>query len=107
MCTLPDTTTTPIEQELFSPEQDIYVCGYLMIEKVDQRDIEIPLVFTWYYDSGSDEAMAVEYLFEADGRFTALLDKPISGIYRPGRYTVSIARTRAQLAERQFEIVGE
>jgi hypothetical protein len=107
MCAVADATTKPTPQEIFSAHQDVYVCGYLQIETVDQRKIEIPLVFTWYYDLEEAEARAVEYVFDSEGAFTALLAKPASGTYRPGQYHVSVARAKVQLAKRHFEILVE
>lgn len=96
---------SPVQQTRFPPTADIYVCGDLGIEIVDQRKIAIPLNFTWHDARNEEEASAVAYTFESAGTFAALLDKPASGTYRPGTYLVTVARGKAQLARLQFEVV--
>lgn len=109
MCAVEESLISPMPQQLFSPEQDIYVCGEMNIEKVDQHRLEIPLIFTWRYDGNEKEAMAIEHIYDSAGEFIALLDKPTADIYQPGQYSVSVIRAngRIQLAQLKFTVVEE
>lgn len=104
-CTSDATENNFQSQDIFRSTEEIYVCGYVEIQQIDKREVSIPLVFTWYFRGSTEQARAIQHVFEQNQFFSVPLDQPESGSYDVGKYDVTVTYYKAQLGKNQFQVI--
>lgn len=103
-CTSAATENDFQSQDIFQSTEEIYVCGYVEIQQTDKRKVSIPLIFTWYFRDSTNQARAIQHVFEQNQFFSVPLDQPESGSYDVGKYDVVVTYYKVRLGKNQFQV---